>query len=121
MERYADGAFDERVFRALGELMTAFVAGNLHAPLRVTDVAAAGGCSTSTAQRLFARHLGSSVTAWVRSERMREAAALLRSTGLRVGEVARIVGYEDQLYFSRVFRARFSVPPSEYASDSLRP
>lgn len=145
VERYADGAFDERVFRALGELlvaegeqwtratgaenrvptslglMTAFVVENLRAPLRVTDVAAAGGCSTSTAQRLFARHLGSSVTAWVRSARMQEAAALLRTTGLRVGEVARTVGYEDQLYFSRVFRARFSVPPSEYAADSLRP
>jgi AraC-like DNA-binding protein len=145
VERYADGPFDEQVFRALGELltaegeewegatehgsrvptslelMTAFIAENLHAPLRVADVAEAGGCSTSTAQRLFVRHLGSSVTAWARSARMQEAAALLRTTGLRVGEVARIVGYEDQLYFSRVFRARFSVPPSAYAADSIRP
>ncbi|WP_193106646.1 AraC family transcriptional regulator [Brachybacterium sp. FME24] len=145
VERYTEAAFDEQVFRALGDilvaegaewagvtgpesraptslgLMTAYVTENLRAPLRVADVAAAGGCSTSTAQRLFVRHLGSSVTAWVRSARMQEAATLLRTTGLRVGEVARLVGYEDQLYFSRVFRARFSVPPSAYAADSIRP
>ena len=37
---------------------------------------------------------------------MLEAARLLRFTDLTVGEVARRVGYEDPLYFSRAFKRR---------------
>jgi AraC-like DNA-binding protein len=103
------------------ERMTAFVTRNLDRPLSVADVAAAGDCSVSTAGRLFAAHFGTSVSAWVRWARMREAAELLRTSGLRVGEVARAVGFTDQLYFSRVFRREFGVPPSQYGLGRIRP
>jgi AraC family transcriptional activator of pobA len=43
-----------------------------------------------------------------------EAARLLRFTGLTVGEIAFRAGYEDQLYFSRAFKRRYGVAPSEY-------
>lgn len=160
VDRFADGPFDEAVFRALGTVllaeadraapgaaspadptalpvpggpvpepprpavldrMTTFVAEHLDRPLSVQEIADAGGCSPATAERLFARHTGAAVSAWVRSERMREAATLLRTTGLRVGEVAREVGYDDPLYFSRVFRNAFGVPPTRYAEDRIRP
>jgi AraC-like DNA-binding protein len=103
------------------EAMTAFVTANLDRPLSVAEIAAAGDCSVSTAGRLFATHLGTSVSAWVRGARMREATELLRTTGLRVGEVARTVGFEDPLYFSRVFRSEYGVPPSRYGRDRIRP
>ncbi|MFJ3383736.1 MULTISPECIES: helix-turn-helix transcriptional regulator [unclassified Curtobacterium] len=147
VERFVEGPWDESTFRALGELfraesaraestnpaprgdggpaalerMTAFVVAHLDVPFRVADVAAAGGCSVSTAGRLFTAHLGTSVSGWVRGARMREAAELLRTSGLRVGEVARAVGFSDQLYFSRVFRATFGEAPSRYGRGQIRP
>ncbi len=145
VQRYCESSYDESVFRALGELMVAesealrcghtatrgipaavdvmtdYVRSHLRSPLRVAEIADVGGCSAATAERLFSRHLGSSVAAWVRSARLREAATLLSTTSLRVGEVARAVGFADQLYFSRVFRATYGVPPSAYASSALRP
>lgn len=147
VERFSEHSWDEPTFRALGALfraeavraestqptdrsdgvpvalerMTAFVVAHLDAPMTVSDVAAAGGCSVSTASRLFAAHLGTSVSAWVRSARMREAATLLRTSGLRVGEVAQAVGYPDQLYFSRVFRATFGEAPSRHSRGQIRP
>jgi AraC-like DNA-binding protein len=145
VERYTGAPFDEPIFRALGRLMvaegdalmdshrdvrrmpaavhlmTAYVVSHLSVPLRVADVAQAGGCSSATAERLFSRNLGSSIAVWVRGVRMREAATLLRTTSMRVGEVARAVGYEDQLYFSRVFRAAYGMPPSAYAAESRGP
>ncbi|ROP60920.1 AraC-like DNA-binding protein [Curtobacterium sp. ZW137] len=142
VERFGEEAWDESASRALGELfraesvhtagqgdgipaalerMTAFVTERLDTPLTVGDVAAAGGCSVSTAGRLFAAHLGTSVAAWIRNARMREAAELLRTSGLRVGEVARAVGFTDPLYFSRVFRATFGEPPSRYGLGQIRP
>ena len=74
-----------------------------------------------TAERLFARYTGLSVLAWARSQRMERAATLLRTTSLRASEVARMVGFADPLYFSRVFRATYGVPPSTYATGQLRP
>lgn len=115
-----DGLGDGSLPPAL-EAMTTFVTQHLDRPLSVADVAAAGDCSASTAGRLFAAHLGTSVSAWVRGARMREAAEQLRTSGLRVGEVARAVGFTDQLYFSRVFRTEFGVPPSRYGQGRIRP
>jgi AraC-like DNA-binding protein len=36
---------------------------------------------------------------------------------LSVGEVAEACGYQDRLYFSRVFRAHFGVAPSKYRGE----
>jgi AraC-like DNA-binding protein len=101
--------------------MTSFVTENLHRPLTLGEIAAAGDCSVATAQRLFSRHTGQSVIAWTRSRRLQHAAHLLRTTGLRVGEVAGQVGFADPLYFSRAFHEAFGVPPRRYASSDLRP
>ena len=144
IERFHSDPFDETVFRLLAELvlregadwdagrtstsapvavdeMTAFVLENLGRPLRVEDVANAGHCSPTTAERLFRRWAESSVQTWIRRARMREAARLLRGSGLRVGEVAEAVGYADPLYFSRVFRATYGVPPSRFAAGDALP
>jgi AraC-like DNA-binding protein len=101
--------------------MTGFVVHNLHRPLTLAEIADAGHCSVATAQRLFSRHTGQSAMAWTRSRRLEHAAHLLRTTGLRVGEVARQVGFTDPLYFSRAFHQEFGVAPRSYASGDLRP
>jgi AraC-like DNA-binding protein len=94
---------------------------NIGRPLAVAEIATAGSCSASTAERLFMRHLGMSIGVWMTQHRMSEAALLLRTSGLRVGEVAQRVGYPDALYFSRVFRRTYGVPPRQYAGGHLRP
>lgn len=144
VERFLRAPYDEATYRALAalvvqesrgwadaaesdgapavlELMTDHVVARIASHLTVREIADAGSCSPATAERLFARYTGLSVLAWVRRKRMDEAALLLRTTGLRASEVARQVGYADPLYFSRVFRATFSVPPSRYAAGRLRP
>lgn len=145
IERFHLGDFDEEIFRALGvllmdedanwdrhdqhapsappavETMTGFIRQHLAAGLTVADVARAGDCSPTTAQRLFGRYTGRSVSAYVRALRMKEAASLLRTSGMQVHEVAREVGFDDPLYFSRVFRRNFGMPPSRYARAQIRP
>ncbi len=145
IERLGEGSFDEEYFRALGrlilienaswadgqarqstvpgalELMMTFIRHHIAEPLTVARVAESARCSETTAQRLFARHAGESMQSWIRQVRLREAAALLRTTGLRVSEVAQLVGYSDPLYFSRAFRRAYGVAPSQFAQTELRP
>ncbi len=145
IERLGEGAFDEEYFRALGrlvlaenagwadahtqqstlpgslELMMTFIRHHIAEPLTVAQVAESARCSATTAQRLFARHAGESMQSWIRQVRLREAASLLRTTGLRVSEVAHMVGYADPLYFSRAFRSAYGIAPSRFAQTELRP
>ncbi len=145
IERLGDGGFEESYFRALGrlvmaessrwsavhaheaalpgslELMMTFIRHHIAEELPVARVAESAGCSDTTAQRLFVRHTGQPMQSWIRQLRMREAGNLLRTSGMRVSEVARLVGYPDPLYFSRAFRRAYGVAPSRFARASVRP
>lgn len=145
IERLGERPFDEPYFRTLArlimlenaawanghvqqtavpgslELMMTFVRHHIAEPLTVSRVAAAARCSETTAQRLFTRHTGESMQAWIRQVRLREAGNLLRTTGMRVSEVAHLVGYADPLYFSRAFRRAYGVAPTQFARQTMRP
>jgi AraC-like DNA-binding protein len=64
--------------------------------------------------RLFKREIGMSPMRFLRDTRIRQGAALLEQTDLRVGEIAGKVGFEDPLYFSRMFRAVYRCSPLAY-------
>ena len=98
-----------------------FIRHHIAEPLTVGRVAEAARCSETTAQRLFTRHTGEPMQAWIRRVRLREAGSLLRTTGMRVSEVAQLVGYPDPLYFSRAFRKAYGVAPSRFARETMRP
>ncbi len=63
---------------------------------------------------VFKRETGTTMQKFHGALRMNEAARLLRSTLLPVGEIAGQVGYGDMLYFSRCFHQFFGVSPTEY-------
>lgn len=59
---------------------------------------------------------GTTITEFVREERLKRARAMLlsaRFSGRRVAEIAYAVGFNDLSYFNRSFRRRFGHSPSE--------
>ena len=46
--------------------------------------------------------------------RMSNAQALLESTNYTINEISNIVGYDNQLYFSRLFRKQKGMSPKQY-------
>ena len=71
--------------------------------------------------RLFRAAHGVSALGFLRGLRLERACVLLAAGGLGVSEVARLVGIADPAYFSRVFRRRFGVAPSEHARRASAP
>ena len=63
---------------------------------------------------MFKRETGCSVTDYLRRLRLTTAQELLRSTGMNIAQIAQMVGYEDPLYFSRVFQKEFRQSPRKY-------
>ena len=93
----------------------AYIASHYHLPVTVEDIAAHVGLSRSRLYRVFRQELQLSPTEYLTRCRVRQACALLERGDLSVKAVALSVGYEDQLYFSRRFRALTGMPPTEWA------
>jgi AraC family transcriptional regulator, arabinose operon regulatory protein len=75
-------------------------------------------CSLSTFRFIhkFKAVTGTTPIQYLTGIRINEAKRLLSETSLNVKEVAAIVGYENPLYFSRVFSNAVGIPPSRYGA-----
>ena len=89
---------------------------NLNRPLQVATLAAMAKISPSHFFALFKRRTGCAPMDYFTRLRMERARRLLDATTLSVKEVAAAMGYEDQFYFSRVFKSVTSLAPTEYRS-----
>ena len=98
--------------------ITAFVDQNLEEPgLSPSSIAAAHHISVSYLHRLFHAHHTTTVGAYIRDQRLERARRDLTDPQLRALPIHRIAarwGFPDHATFTRAFRARFGVPPSEY-------
>lgn len=70
--------------------------------------------STSWFIRNFKQYTGFTPLQYILSIRIYNAEALLKSNQYNVTEIANIVGYENPLYFSRIFKKIKGLSPSEY-------
>ena len=67
---------------------------------------------------LFSRETGMTFSNYVKKVRMEKAKELIRTTDYKIYEIACLVGYPDQKYFSKVFREYCDVNPKQYALQS---
>lgn len=72
------------------------------------------GYSKSYFAHMFSLVMGVSPLQYVNGKRLRIAQDMLASTKLTMQEIALQVGFEDPLYFSRLFKGKFNISPAEY-------
>ncbi|MDO3408953.1 AraC family transcriptional regulator [Saccharibacillus sp. CPCC 101409] len=77
-------------------------------------LAAEAGLSVAHYSRLFKREFGQGPIEYLNGIRLRRARELLLETGGSVRETAHRVGYEDEFYFSRKFKAATGLAPTVY-------
>lgn len=92
------------------------IAARLETPLTVSNVAEEIGLSASRLSHIFREHAGTTFPDYVEGRRMERAEDLLRMTSRDIATIARSVGYEDPLYFSRRFKARTGLSPRAWRS-----
>ena len=91
-----------------------FIARNYSHPMSVEDIASCAGISRSHLYRVFIQHFGVSPNQYLVEYRIKKACALLEHRELPVAAVASSVGFEDHLYFSKVFRRIMKTTPTAY-------
>ncbi|MCS3432756.1 arabinose operon transcriptional regulator AraC [Klebsiella sp. BIGb0407] len=70
--------------------------------------------SASHLSHLFRQQLGVSILSWREDQRISQAKLLLSTTQMTIASVGYNLGFEDQLYFSRVFKKCTGTSPSEF-------
>ena len=91
-----------------------FVRARLGARISVPELARLANLSCSHFAATFKRQTGYAVLEYFMRLRMQKAAHLLDTTALPVKAVAATVGYDDPLYFSRLFRRIYDLSPARY-------
>lgn len=85
----------------------------LQAPPTLPELARQAGLNEAKLKAGFRSLFGTSVFAYLRAQRMREARRLLRAREGNVSEIAYRVGYANPSKFATAFRKHFGVAPSE--------
>lgn len=67
---------------------------------------------------LFSRILGTTFVNYIQSVRIQKAKELLCGTTMKVYEIAYCIGYDDEKYFSQVFRKTEGITPSQFRAQS---
>jgi AraC-like DNA-binding protein len=80
----------------------------------VGDMAAAAAVSRSGLQRKLKEAMGITPQDLLREARIKRACQLLCQADMNVSEVAYACGFSDPKYFSRSFKQRVGVSPTEY-------
>lgn len=96
------------------EAVQAYLQAHLAGPLTLEQLARAFGYERFHFAKTYKRLTGRAPLAHFLQLKMEQAARLLGDSEVSVGEVARLLGYEDPHYFSRQFRQVMGVAPSVY-------
>lgn len=87
---------------------------NYHQPLTIEELARIENMSPSRYRTVFREIIGVSPKQYLTTIRMRRACELLRQTSHSVEQIGAMVGYEDMLYFYRIFKKKNDMTPSQY-------
>ncbi|RZI96444.1 MAG: AraC family transcriptional regulator [Microbacterium sp.] len=81
--------------------------------LDVRSLARAEGISPRTVRNVF-DEIGTTPARYIRQARMTRAQRLLRSTNLRIADIAALTGFADHSTMTRVFRRDLGRSPRDY-------
>jgi len=82
--------------------------------IALDDIAARFDVSKYHLCRLFKKHTGKTLFEYIVEAKIRSVKELLRYTDLRIAEISRLVGVEQQSYLCRIFQKNEGLSPSAY-------
>lgn len=93
---------------------------NSASPIALTVLAKRFNINEFYLSHLFKKETGESIHEYIERVRINKAEGLLKDNVLSITEVANLVGYIDNNYFTKVFKKNKGMTPSEYRSSNAK-
>ena len=98
----------------LARLTRKYLAQHYEKKLSIPSLCAYFGCSKSTLMNAFRLQYGDTINHTLTEIRLRHASERLSTSSESIQEIAASCGFSDQNYFSKVFRKRYGMTPSDF-------
>lgn len=113
-QKKTTGNVQEQIERA-----AAYFNENYNTKISIDDYAESLHISTNWFIHNFKQYAGMSPAQYILSLRMVNAQSLLERTTYNIKEISEIIGYENPLYFSRVFKKEIGKSPAQYRKEMI--
>ncbi|MDW3647290.1 MAG: AraC family transcriptional regulator [Bacteroidia bacterium] len=90
---------------------------HLYSNLKLEQLAKLCNLSLSSFKREFKKEYSDSPNNYITGKKLEKAKELLVLTDLPIGEIAYEVGFQDPLYFARLFKKKLKSSPSSYRAE----
>ncbi|MGG6309429.1 response regulator [Paenibacillus macerans] len=113
IEAYGAGRREPESAQAI-QLIKAYLDAHYFEDVSLIDVATRFHLDPSYLSKLFKSVIAENFIEYVTRKRIEKACELLRSSDRKISDISELVGYENQRYFSQVFKKSTGQTPSEY-------
>lgn len=96
------------------QVTTEYMKHNYMYPIQITELAKMAGLTASSFCRAFKQTTGRTPGSYVTELRIEHAKQLMQQSDVKCKQISQVVGFQDELYFSRVFKKREGVSPTLY-------
>ena len=116
VHRFVDAVFDYRKIKHSDMVyrVMEYIRKHYSEKLNLDELAKAACFSRSYLSHVFKRETGLSVTAYINRVRVENSKRMLKDGGVSLSWVAHECGFDDQSYFTKVFKAQEGISPKQY-------
>ena len=120
LNRFASQVFNLQEVKHVDRLERTLHYINSHYTEKISleDAASYAALSPAYFSKIFKEEMNCSFTNYINKIRIDHAKTLLRTTPCTLIEISGLVGFEDQSYFSRVFKSIAGISPGKYRENS---
>jgi len=91
-----------------------FIRENLTRKISLSEIAKVAGLSAPYFSTIFKEEMGENLSSYVNRQRVEKAGRMLLETGLTLSEIAASCCFQDQSWFSKIFKSFTGISPGKY-------
>lgn len=95
-----------------------YISSNISKPITISDITVFLGVSQPYLYKIFIEHTAMSPKEYILSEKLLNAQLLLEKTDISITHIANSVGFQDSLMFSKFFKNKTGVSPTNWRKQS---
>ncbi|RPF54018.1 response regulator transcription factor [Aquisalibacillus elongatus] len=114
------GSLNNDMYSKVTQMVVNYIEENYHERRSLSDIALAVNKSKFYISHLFKQETGQTISEYLQKVRTDQAKQLLKDTDKSIQEVGYQVGFDDQSYFSRIFKKWEGQTPNQFKNNIIK-